>query len=294
MKDLYPSRTGASAGLCERREPTLHGAPQGALTIEDRARYERDGFLFFSDLLGKTEVATLLSELEALAQDPAILASELAIREPKSDSVRSLFAVHRASQAVARLARHPKLLPLVRELLGGDVYIHQSRVNFKSGFDGEGFDWHSDFETWHVEDGMPGMRALSLSLSLTDNNALNGPLMVIPGSHQHYLSTAGITPPENYKQSLRRQEIGVPTHDQLRFLVERGSIAAPTGPAGSALLFECNVMHGSAGNITPWPRTNVFLVWNSVDNALTQPFAGLPPRPEHIASRDFTPLRPLA
>jgi ectoine hydroxylase len=294
VTDLYPSRNGASAALSERRDPTLHGASRGALSIEERARYQRDGFLFFPELLAKGEVATLLKELDALACDPAILASELAVREPKTDTVRSVFAVHRASPAVARLARHPKLLKVVQELLGGAVYVHQSRVNYKSGFDGEGFDWHSDFETWHVEDGMPRMRALSLSLSLTDNNPLNGPLMVIPGSHKHFLSTVGITPPEHYKESLRRQEIGVPTHDQLRFLVERGGIQAPVGAAGSALLFECNVMHGSTGNITPWPRTNVFLVWNSVDNALQEPYAGLPPRPEHIASRDFTPLRPLS
>ena len=293
VNDLYPSRTGASADLRERLDPTLHGASRGVLSSEDRARYERDGFMFFPELLAKSEVATLLTELDALAHEPKILASELAVREPKTDTVRSVFEVHRHSQAVARLARHPKLLGLVQELLGGDVYIHQSRVNYKLGFEGQGFDWHSDFETWHVEDGMPRMRALSLSVSLTDNSPLNGPLMVIPGSHKHYVSTAGITPPENYKKSLRRQEIGVPTHDQLRFLVDRGGIQAPTGPAGSALLFECNVMHGSAGNITPWPRTNIFLVWNSVENALTNPFAGVPPRPEHIASRDFTALQPL-
>ena len=292
MNDLYPSRTGATAALSERRDPIVHGASRGALSIEDRASYERDGFLFFPDLLGQAEIARLHAELDALACDPAVLASELAIREPKGHTVRSVFSVHRLSSAVARLARDPKLLSLVQELLGGEVYIHQSRVNYKAGFDGEGFDWHSDFETWHVEDGMPRMRALSLSLNLTDNNSLNGPLMVIPGSHKHYVSTAGITPPDHYKESLRRQEIGVPTHDQLRFLVDRGGISAPTGPAGSALLFECNVMHGSVGNITPWPRTNIFLVWNSVDNALTEPFAGLSPRPEHIASRDFTPLRP--
>ena len=291
MDDLYPSRKGASSGLGERRDPIVHGEPRGALSAEDRARYEDDGFLFFPDMLEEPEVTTLLAELDSLANDPAILASELAIREPKSDTVRSVFAVHRASSAVARLARHPALLGLVQELLGGDVYIHQSRVNYKAGLDGEGFDWHSDFETWHVEDGMPRMRALSLSLNLTDNNPLNGPLMVIPGSHKYFVSTAGVTPPEHYKQSLRRQELGVPAHDHLRFLADRGGVRAPTGPAGSAVLFDCNVMHGSTGNLTPWPRTNVFIVWNSVENALVQPFAGLPPRPEHIASRDFAPLR---
>jgi ectoine hydroxylase len=49
-------------------------------------------------------------------------------------------------------------------------------------------------------------------------------------------------------------------------------------------------MHGSNGNITPWPRSNLFLVYNSVENALEAPFSGQAPRPPHIASRHFEPL----
>jgi ectoine hydroxylase len=127
--------------------------------------------------------------------------------------------------------------------LGGAVYIHQSRVNYKSGFEGKEFFWHSDFETWHVEDGMPRMRALSCSVNLTDNNAYNGPVMVVPGSHMHYLSCPGYTPEGNYEKSLVRQEYGVPTQDQLAALVDEGGIDAPLGGPGSLLLFDCNLMH---------------------------------------------------
>jgi ectoine hydroxylase len=62
-------------------------------------------------------------------------------------------------------------------------------------------------------------------------------------------------------------------------------------PAGTVTFFECNVMHGSGGNMTPFPRSNVFFVYNSTENALVQPFSGQLPRPEHIASRRFGPLR---
>jgi ectoine hydroxylase len=49
-------------------------------------------------------------------------------------------------------------------------------------------------------------------------------------------------------------------------------------------------MHGSNGNITPDPRTNVFLVYNSVENAVEAPFGGMPPRPEFLAARRVEPL----
>jgi ectoine hydroxylase len=53
-------------------------------------------------------------------------------------------------------------------------------------------------------------------------------------------------------------------------------------------------MHGSNSNITPYPRRNVFFVYNSVENRLLDPFCGLAPRPEHIATRrTVEPLEPL-
>jgi ectoine hydroxylase len=291
--DAYPSRVGGAAELRDRLDPVLHGRAHGALTEAQRRQYEREGYLFFPDLLSGTEVTALCAELEALARDPRVRASERVIYEADSDVVRSIFAVHEQSRRVERVTRHCRILSMVTELLDSDVYVHQSRINFKPGFDGREFYWHSDFETWHVEDGMPRMRALSLSINLSENTPLNGPLMLIPGSHHHYVCCAGLTPPEHHKQSLRKQEYGVPTQELLGRLVERGGIAAPTGPAGSAVLFECNMLHGSNGNITPWPRSNLFIVFNSTENSLVEPFAGLPPRPAHIANRCFLPLCPL-
>ncbi len=90
------------------------------------------------------------------------------------------------------------------------MYIHQSRINYKSGFRGREFYWHSDFETWHVEDGLPAMRTLSCSVSLTPNTEHNGPLMVIPGSHRKYVACIGETPENHNLKSLRMQEYGVP------------------------------------------------------------------------------------
>jgi ectoine hydroxylase len=118
--------------------------------------------------------------------------------------------------------------------------------------------------------------------------------MLVPGSHRHYVSCAGRTPERHYEQSLRRQEYGVPEPDALEALVRQGGVVAPVGGAGSVVLFDCNTMHGSNGNITPWPRSNVFFVYNSVENALEEPFSGQDSRPEHIASREFTALTPDA
>lgn len=291
--DPYPSRVGGEAGVLARVDPVVwSNGEHGPLGSDALSRFEREGFLALPGFLSATETAALGAELDtvvrARAQDP----SEEIVREPGSEEIRSVFAVHRSNRRFARLAADRRLLAIAEQLLASRVYVHQSRVNRKPGFDGREFQWHSDFETWHVEDGMPRMRAVSMALGLTQNTPHNGPLMLVPGSHHHYVACPGRTPDDHYRQSLRRQEYGTPDREILAWLVERGGIEAPTGPPGSVVFFDCNVMHGSSGNITPLPRSNVFVVYNSVDNALVTPFGGTRPRPEHIASRDFTALDP--
>jgi ectoine hydroxylase len=179
------------------------------------------------------------------------------------------------------------------QILASSVYVHQSRINYKPAFRGREFYWHSDFETWHVEDGMPRMRAVSVSLSLTENTEFNGPLMVVPQSHQWYVRCVGATPADHFKASLRKQLYGVPNREALEMLVSRGGIQAPKGPPGSATFFESNLMHGSTGNLSPAPRINLFVVYNSVENAVTDPFGSQPPRPEFLAERRVVPIDDL-
>lgn len=294
--DAYPTRSAAGprTRLLDRTDPVVYTTARShaseALSVEELASYSRRGFLEFDAFFGETELALYQGELERLRREFARSERPEVIREPEQHTVRSIFAVHELSPVFSRLTRHPQLLAIAERLLGSQVYVHQSRVNFKPGFSGEPFHWHSDFETWHAEDGMPRMRALSMSIALTDNHEFNGPLMLVPGSHKTFVSCPGETPQQNYITSLRAQRVGVPDEDSLRLLVSRGGIVTHTGVAGSLLIFDSNTMHASGGNITPYPRSNVFLVFNSVDNALTDPFCGRPPRPEFIAARHASPL----
>ena len=296
--DLYPSRLGRELDMFERLDPVVYDRPQapgrGPLADEQVASYERDGYLFFPEFFSQTEIRRFIEELRRLSNEPALAAEDGVIREPESDEVRSVFDVHKRSELFARLMRDPRVLDMARQLLNSDVYIHQSRINYKPGFKGKGFNWHSDFETWHTEDGMPKMRALSCSIILTDNHLFNGPLMLIPGSHRYFVPCREPTPEDNYKMSLRSQTIGVPDEGKLGALMGRHGIQAPTGKAGSLLLFECNTLHGSNANMSPDPRSNVFFVYNSVTNTPRRPYGARRPRPAFLGEQDdFTPLEPV-
>ncbi|WP_093796902.1 ectoine hydroxylase [Streptomyces sp. Wb2n-11] len=290
--DLYPTR-GRTEAMVPRRDPVVWSAPDtpGPLERAKLLDFEHTGFTTVDALLDSDEVALYRAELDRLVRDPVVRADERAVVEPKSRDIRSVFEVHRISEVFASLVRDERVVGAARQILGSDVYVHQSRINVKPGFGASGFYWHSDFETWHAEDGLPHMRAVSVSISLTDNHTTNGSLMIIPGSHRTFLSCAGETPEDNYKKSLRMQETGTPSNEAITALSDPNGIRLITGRAGSATWFDCNCMHGSGDNITPYPRSNVFIVFNSAENAAVEPFAAPARRPAFVAARDFTPVR---
>uniref|UniRef100_UPI000A38D524 phytanoyl-CoA dioxygenase family protein n=1 Tax=Streptomyces tricolor TaxID=68277 RepID=UPI000A38D524 len=247
--DLYPTRVTGEAVPQPRVDPTVWGQGPGPLSGEQLAAYESSGYLVLDNLLSADEVETYRAELQRLGQDPVLRASERVVLEPDSDRVRSVFEVEKVSEVFAGLLFSSKLTDIARQVLDSDVYIHQSRVNYKPGF------------------GVPRPRAFSVSIALSENHPFNGPLLVMPGTHKTFIPSVGQTPPDFHKESLRvhRITVGSPGPEHLTRMAERHGIEQITGPAGSAVMFDSNLLHGSNGNITPFPRSNIFIVYNSVE-----------------------------
>ncbi len=299
--DRYPTRSSARPASDGRMPwidrpdpvvwPSAAEAAAGPMDPQTLAAHEKNGYTIVPGLLSPAEVQDHWIELERLIADPSLERDPRVVREAGSGAIRSIFEVHRISEPIAALARDERVLDTARQILGSEVYIHQSRINYMPGFEGSGFYWHSDFETWHAEDGLPAPRAVSLSIALTDNYPFNGGLMVVPGSHRHFVPGVGETPEQNFTRSLVKQEVGVPSRDDVTELAAEYGIDQFTGAAGAGLWFDSNIMHGSGNNISPYPRSNIFLVFNSVENAPAAPFEADAPRPAHIAARDVTPLR---
>ena len=245
------------------------------LTPEQLERFDRDGYLFFPSLFGAEEIAVLKAEVPSLyAQHrPEI------VREKGSDAVRTVFAAHLMNEAFAKLGRHPRMIGPAQQLFGEPVYMHQFKVNGKQAFDGDVWQWHQDYGTWKRDDGMMLPRAMNISIFLDEVMPINGPLMLVPKSHN-----AG-----DLKAAHDLQTTSYPLwtldEETVTRLVKEGGIVAPTGKPGTVVIFDCNVMHGSNGNITPFPRANAFLVYNAVGNALDAPFGVEKPRPDFIAAR---------
>ena len=294
-EDLYPTR-GKQEDIFERVDPVVYGEgqPKGehSLTTEQLDFYARNGFIVIPDVFSKQEVDVFIGEYERLAASEALKGKDELVLEPDSAQPRSIFSPQRYSEVFYRLSRDHRILDKVTQILDSEVYIHHARINIKRALSGKSFPWHSDFETWHAEDGLPRCRVLSAWVMLHENNEFNGPLYLIPGSHKSFVSCAGPTPEEHHRASLRKQEYGVPSIAALERLVAKGGLVAAHGASGTLILHEGNTMHGSPDNISPAARTNLFFVYNSVANVPAEkPFAATSFRPEFLGSRDFRPLQ---
>ena len=290
-EDLYPSRTANTEHIISRKDKVIHGdessVEEYALNGSKLDLYRENGFIVLPEYMPEM-VEPLLDEIKGLKKSMA--QNDELIIEPGSKDVRSIFRPHKYSDLIDRFSRDPKILNIAKQLLASDVYITQARVNVKPAYRGKSFAWHSDFETWHVEDGMPRMRAVTAWIMLTENNEFNGPLYVIPGSHESYVSCSDKTDEKNYASSLKAQQAGVPHPETMQKMFNDQTINSIHGKPGTVVFHECNLMHGSPDNISSLPRTVLMIVYNSCENALVQPFSYKSPRPRYLRNPDATAI----
>ena len=253
------------------------------LTPEQKVHFDREGYLFFPGLFSSEETKTLVDAV------PALYARREAynVREKGSEAVRTNFAAHLYSEPFARLARHPRMVEPVEDLLGEKLYMHQYKINGKMAFEGDVWQWHQDYGTWKNDDLMPEARAMNVAIFLDDVNEFNGPLMFIPGSHKEGVIEA------RHDLTTTSYPLWTLDNDLIRQLVARagdkhGGIVSPQGPAGSMILFHSCLVHASTSNLSPWNRVSVYLSLCAVSNHIRRH-----KRPEYIAHRDFTPIKCL-
>ncbi|MDP9968754.1 ectoine hydroxylase [Variovorax paradoxus] len=253
------------------------------LTPEQRAQFERDGYLFFPGHFSPEETKALTDAVPDLYSRR----EAFNVREKGSDAVRTNFAAHLISEPFARLARHPRMVEPVMDLFGEEVYMHQFKINGKMAFEGDVWQWHQDYGTWLNDDLMPTERAMNVAIFLDEVNEHNGPLMFIPGSHRKGVVDA------RHDLTTTSYPLWTVDNDLIRQLVDRaggrhGGIVSPRGPAGSMILFHSCLVHASGSNLSPFNRVAVYLSLCAVSNHIRRH-----KRPEYIAHRNFTPIELL-
>jgi ectoine hydroxylase len=271
------------------------GPVTGPLTAEQLEHYRRHGYL----LLPPNFLPEDFLNVVAAALPAAVEADGPArILERDGETVRSVYGLHQSLPEIARLTRLPALLGAVRQLVGDEVYVHQSKVNIKAPFAGDQWEWHQDYVYWLRGDGIQRPDLVNVAVFLDEVTEFNGPLTFVPGSHSEGLlaGTDLDRMPPGYEDApawvatLTAEEKFQVRPETIENLARTKGLVSPKGPAGATLMFHPDILHCSAANISPFRRAMLMFVYNAVSNA---PVPVPEPRPAFLADPDVVALQPI-
>jgi ectoine hydroxylase len=271
------------------------------LTNQQISFYKENGFLLLENVFDSSEMEVLLSEMDDVIKEDC----PRRILE-KNGSVRSFFAPHFSNELFNKINCLDRLVVPSSQLVGGKVYVHQSKINVKAAMLGDWWEWHQGYPYWKNDDGMPRPDVLTAMIFMNDITEFNGPLLLIPGSHRDgefddHANDIEADPNDSewYAKYLKSASFMTSLTANLKYKLEKKTIAewaekkgiySAKGPAGSVLFFHGNVFHASSNNLSPWDRFTYLITYNHVQNKL----ADIPaPRPEFIAIRNFAPIEPV-
>lgn len=185
-------------------------------------RFEREGALHPIPVLSAEELATYQG---ALAELEAHLSARM----------RRLDLAHLFFRWAYDLATHPRVVAVMRELLGPDLFLHSTRIFAKHPEDGSYVTWHQD----GLYTGLTSKPAPSAWIALTDSTVENGCVRIIPGSHQN----SRLPHRETFVDANllnHGEEVAIPVDESLAVDMEL--------KAGEMSIHHPNVLHSSKPN----------------------------------------------
>ena len=164
--------------------------------------------------------------------------------------LRRVQSPEEISEAYANVMRDSRIADFCADLIGPSIRFHHGKVNSKLPGTATKIKFHQDF----LFQPMTNDDMITALLFLDNVTLDNGPLEVIPGSHKGPLYT--------------HWHEGVFTGSVADKIVEenRENIIKCTGPEGSVCLMHANLLHGSAPNLSPDPRTLYIVTYYAEDS----------------------------
>jgi phytanoyl-CoA hydroxylase len=230
-----------------RRDATqlarIHAACPDALTHEDLAFYEREGYLAVEGLLSVEDVEECKSALGDLlhgrvegkvGRQEEPFYREGRVEERVTDpelKVRKLWSFCKVEPRLDRVTRHPRLAPLLDQLIGPGHRLIQDMALIKPPYHGSEKPWHQDAAYF---DWVPLGGIVGVWIALDAATIENGCMQVIPGTHRD-----GPTPHFHLRDCQLADE---------RVRVDR-AVVVPLAPGG-VLFFSGLLHHGTPPNLS--------------------------------------------
>lgn len=219
-----------------------------ALTPEQVAAYQRDGYLVLEGRVAPEVIAACHAEIARIRESARGLTGHtegLDLEDshtPDDPRIRRIKLPHKQSKVFDDLMRSDAILAPVRDLLGPNLRLQTSKLNMKSARFGAPVDWHQDWAFYpYTNDDI-----LAVGVFLDDVGPENGPLMVFPGSHRgpaHDHHSGGY-----FAGTMSLAEAGLDPKDAVRAMA----------PAGSISIHHVRIVHGSDLNRSDKDRAVLF------------------------------------
>ena len=196
------------------------------LSATEVARYHRDGFHFPVRVLSATEARSYRDRLEA---------QERALGGPLSGNMR--HKVHLLFTWANELARHPRILDAVEDVIGPDILCWSTTFFTKEARSPAYVSWHQDATYW----GLSTSDVITAWVAFADAPVASGAMKFWPGSHlRNQLEHRDTFAADNLLS--RGQEIAVDVPD--------GEGVDVPLEAGEMSLHHVLLAHGSGPNTT--------------------------------------------
>ena len=238
-------------------EEIIKHAPT-VLTETQRQRFFEDGFLVIENVVDSNWLTRLQQASETLVEQSREAQLSDAKYVLESGHSRETPRLRRLSSPVSH---HPAFwdfaatsisADVAADVCGPHVKFYHSKLNYKWPTGGQQFDWHQDIPAWPHTDYSP----VSVGLYMQDCTEQQGPLRAIRGSHLEPLHSMY---DDDGNWVLRIPPAKLPTDWQTR-------VTSLTASAGSLVLLNCRVIHGSSANLSSAMRPLLLNVYSSADS----------------------------
>jgi ectoine hydroxylase-related dioxygenase (phytanoyl-CoA dioxygenase family) len=247
--------------MSESRDPSTRitaarPARLKVLTAEQRAAYERDGFLAVAGLVDEGWLHRLRTVMGEFVEHSRTLTESniLFDLEPdhtaESPRLRRLVSPADLHETFWEFMSTSVIVDVVEDLLGPDIKFHHSKLNFKAPRGGEEVKWHQDIQFWPHTNYSP--LTVGVFLSAVEPNM--GNVGFVPGSHLGEL----------FDQYDGDAWVGCVSEADLA-RTDVASAVFPVGPAGSITVHNCRTVHGSAPNRSDRERPLLLQTYSAAD-----------------------------
>lgn len=228
--------------------------PAAVMSEAQRASFVEKGYVVLPGFVGNSWLARLRSATQDLmdrsrtaaqSDEAFVLEAGHSAEQPRLHRVNSPQDHH---PTFWEFFRDPGLTEMVADLVGPDIKFHHAKLNIKAGNGTQSFKWHQDIPGWPHTDFSP----VTVGVYLENSGPEQGPLAFVPGSHRGPLHPS--YDEEGYF-------VGVPDE-----IVTPEDTELAVGEAGSVVVLDCRVIHGSGTNQSDRPRPLLLPVYSSADS----------------------------